>query len=183
MAHLLFSDEDYPTLGTRIKCNPAVKSRKDRDALRRALADGTLSTVATDHAPHLLSEKEGGCVRAASGMPMVQFSLVAMLGLVDEGTLSIERMVDVMCHKPAELFGIQKRGFIRPGYKADLVLVRRNEWTLQKSDILSKCGWSPLEGRKFGWKVWHTFLNGRLTYDDGTFDGRTGRPLTFERKQ
>ena len=183
VAHLLFSDEDYPTLGTRIKCNPAVKSRKDRDALRRALADGTLSTVATDHAPHLLSEKEGGCVRAASGMPMVQFSLVAMLGLVDEGTLSIERMVDAMCHKPAELFGIQKRGFIRPGYKADLVLVRRNEWTLQKSDILSKCGWSPLEGRKFGWKVWHTFLNGRLTYDDGTFDGRTGRPLTFERKQ
>ncbi len=167
LPHLLFCDEDYPTLGTRIKCNPAVKSRADRDALRRALADGRLLTIGTDHAPHLLSEKEGGCQRAASGIPMVQFSLVSMLGLADEGVLSLERMVDAMCHQPALLFSIKERGFIRPGYKADLVLVRPEPWTLHRTDILSKCGWSPLEGRTFQWRVQQTFLNGQLAYDCG----------------
>ena len=168
--HLLFCDEDYATLGTRIKCNPAVKSRRDRDALRRALADGRLLTIATDHAPHLLPEKEGGCARAASGMPMVQFSLVAMLGLVNEGVLSIERMVDAMCHQPARLFSIKERGYLRPGYKADFVLVRPEDWTLRREDILSKCGWSPLEGQTLHWRVWQTYLNGRLAYDNGVID-------------
>ncbi len=166
--HLIFCDEDYTRLGTRIKCNPAVKSKADRDALRKALAEKLLLTIATDHAPHLLSEKQGGCARAASGMPMIQFSLVSMLGLVDEGVLSIERMVDAMCHQPALLFGIRQRGFIRPGYKADIVLVSRQEWTLQKEDILSKCGWSPLEGHTFQWRVQQTYVNGRCAYNNGT---------------
>ncbi len=178
--HLLFCDEDYPTLGTRIKCNPAVKSRADRDALRRAVADGRLLTIGTDHAPHLLSEKQGGCQRAASGMPMVQFSLVSMLGLVDEGILTIERMVDAMCHQPAMLFNIHERGFIRPGYKADLVLVKPETWTLQAGDILSKCGWSPLEGHTFHWRVQQTFLNGHLAYDKGHIDDSIrGEALTM----
>ena len=176
--HLLFCDEDYAELGTRIKCNPAIKSRSDREALRQALADGRLLTIATDHAPHLPSEKEGGCARAASGMPMVQFSLVSMLGLVDEGVLSLERMVDAMCHQPATLFNIPERGFIRPGYKADLVLVRPYDWTLQKEDILSKCGWSPLEGRTFHWQVQKTFVNGQLAYDNGHInDTLRGEPI------
>ena len=168
--HLLFCDEDYATLGTRIKCNPAVKSKRDRDALRRALADGRILTVATDHAPHLLSEKEGGCARAASGMPMVQFSLVSMLGLVSEGVLTLERMVDAMCHEPALLFNIKDRGFLRPGNKADLVLVKPEDWTLGREDILSKCGWSPLEGRTLHWRVQQTYVNGRLGYDYGHID-------------
>ncbi|MBO4613352.1 MAG: dihydroorotase [Bacteroidaceae bacterium] len=181
--HLLFCDEDYSTLGTRIKCNPAIKSRKDRDALRLALADGKLQTVGTDHAPHLLSEKEGGCAHAVSGMPMVQFSLVSMLGLADEGIISIERMVDAMCHQPATRFGITERGFIRPGYKADLVLVKPETWTLQTNDIQSKCGWSPLEGHTFHWRVQQTFLNGCLAYDKGNIhDDLRGEPLNFERK-
>ena len=168
--HLLFCDKDYSTLGTRIKCNPSIKSGKDREALRQALADSRLLTIGTDHAPHLLSEKQGGCARAVSGMPMIQFSLVSMLGLVDEGVLSLERMVDAMCHQPAMLFNIQQRGFIRSGYKADLVLVRPEEWTLGKEDILSKCGWSPLEGHKFHWRVQLTLLNGQLAYDHGNIN-------------
>lgn len=170
VGHLLFSDEDYPTLGTRIKCNPAIKSRSDRDALRRALADGRLLTVATDHAPHQLSDKEGGARRAASGMPLIQFSLVSMLELVDEGVLTLERLTDAMCHQPATLFGLDRRGFLRPGYKADLTLVARKDWTLQQADILSKCRWSPLEGHTFHWQVQQTYLNGRLAYDRGKID-------------
>ena len=165
--HLLFCDEDYDKLGSLIKCNPAIKTRADRDALRQALADGRLSTIGTDHAPHLLAEKQGGCVRATSGMPMVQFSLVSMMSLVDEGVLTLERMVDAMCHKPATLFGINQRGYIRKGYKADLVIVRSKDWTLHKEDILSKCAWSPLEGREFHWKVEYTFVNGQLAYSLG----------------
>ncbi len=180
--HLLFSDEDYATLGTRIKCNPAIKSRSDRDALRQALADGRLLTVGTDHAPHLLNEKQGGCAHAVSGMPMVQFSLVSMMGLVDEGALTLERMVDAMCHQPAQLFGIAERGFIRPGYKADLVLLKPETWTLQTDDILSKCGWSPLEGHTFHWRVQQTYVNGQLAYDKGHIDDTLrGEPLIFQR--
>lgn len=167
VAHLLFCEEDYARLGTRIKCNPAVKGCQDRDALRRAVADGHILTIATDHAPHLLSEKQGGCLRAASGMPMVQFSLVTMLGLADEGVLTLERVVDAMCHQPALLFNIKGRGFLRTGYKADLVLVKRRDWTLRPEMILSKCGWSPLEGRTLHWQVQQTFLNGHLAYDHG----------------
>ena len=180
--HLLFCVEDYARLGTRIKCNPAIKSRADRDALRRALAEGCIQTVATDHAPHLLSEKEGGCARAASGIPMIQFSLVSMLGLVDEGVLKIERMVDAMCHQPALIFGIRDRGFLRPGYKADITLVRPETWTLTQADILSKCGWSPLEGHTFQWRIQQTFLNGQLAYDQGHLDDTTrGEALLFQK--
>ena len=167
--HLLFCDEDYATLGTRIKCNPAVKSRADRDALRAALTDGRIATVATDHAPHLPTDKEGGCKRAASGMPMVQFSLPAMLGLVEEGVLPITRLVELMCHNPARLFNIEGRGFIREGMKADLTLVRRQPWTLTADHIVSRCGWSPLEGRTFPWQVEQTYCNGRLIYNKGVF--------------
>lgn len=169
LAHLLFTDDDYATKGTWVKCNPSVKTENDRRALRRALTDGRIFTVATDHAPHTLVEKEGGCAKAASGMPMVQFSLVAMLSLVDQGVLSLERMVQLMCHHPALLFDIYHRGFLRPGYKADITIVRRQEWTLQQSDIASKCGWSPLLGQQFGWRVAHTFCNGVHIVDEGMF--------------
>ncbi|MBQ4228581.1 MAG: dihydroorotase [Bacteroidaceae bacterium] len=163
--HLLFTDEDYQTLGTRIKCNPAIKTKADRDALRKALTNGRIRTVATDHAPHLLSEKEGGCLKAMSGMPMVQFSLPAMLGLVEEGVLSLERLVELMCHNPARLYNIKERGFIREGYWADFTLVRRKPWTVTKDCIESRCGWSPLEGRTFDWQVEKTWVNGCLVWD------------------
>ena len=166
VAHLLFTNQDYQSLGTRIKCNPAIKTPADRQALRQALSDGRIKVVGTDHAPHLLSEKEGGCCKAMSGMPMVQFSLHAMLSLVDEGVLTIERMVELMCHNPAQLFGIEKRGFIREGYHADLTLVRANSpWQVSKDIIQSRCGWSPLEGRTFNWKVCQTYVNGQLVWD------------------
>lgn len=171
VAHLLFTDEDYRTLGTRIKCNPAVKSAADREALRLALSDGRIHVVGTDHAPHLLSEKQGGCRKAVSGMPMVQFSLASMLGLVDEGVLSIERMVELMCHNPARLFGIKERGFIREGYHADLVMVRPGEgWKVEPSCIESLCGWSPLEGRTLRWNVERTWVNGALVWDGSHVD-------------
>lgn len=179
--HLLFADADYARLGARIKCNPAIKTVADRDALRRALTDGRIRTVATDHAPHLLSEKQGGCCHAMSGMPMVQFSLPAMLGLVDEGVLSIERLVELMCHNPARLYRIKERGFIREGYKADLVLLRRQAWTVRKDCIESLCGWSPLEGRTLGWQVERTWVNGRLVWDGQTIDRSVlGQPVAFE---
>jgi len=167
--HLLFTDEDYATLGALIKCNPAIKTKADRSALRKALTDGRIRTVATDHAPHLLSEKQGGCLKAVSGMPMVQFSLPAMLSLVDEGVLSIERLVELMCHNPARLYRIKERGFIREGCRADLVLVRRKPWTLSKDCIESRCGWSPLEGRTFNWQVEQTWVNGNLVWDGTSF--------------
>ena len=163
--HLLFTDEDYEMLGTRIKCNPAIKTAADREALRKALTDGRIRTIGTDHAPHLLSEKEGGCCKAMSGMPMVQFSLLSMLGLTTNGVLSIERLVELMCHNPARLYGIEKRGFVREGYWADLVLVRQNPWEVTKDCIESRCGWSPLEGRKLDWQVEKTWVNGNLVWD------------------
>ena len=166
VAHLLFTNQDYQSLGTRIKCNPAIKSAEDRQALRQALSDGHINVVGTDHAPHLLSEKEGGCCKAMSGMPMVQFSLPAMLSLVDDGVLTIKRMVELMCHNPAKLFGIEKRGFIREGYHADLTLVRANSpWQVNKDIIQSRCGWSPLEGKTFNWKVCQTYVNGQLVWN------------------
>lgn len=171
VAHLFFSDKDYATLGTKIKCNPAVKTLADRDALRRALVDGRISVVGTDHAPHRWADKQGGCARAASGMPMIQFSLVSMLELVDSNVLTIERLVELMCHNPARLFDVRERGFIRKGYKADLTIVRPDSpWTVTKDVIQSKCGWSPMEGRQFNWRVVHTFCNGVHVYDDGRFD-------------
>ena len=170
IAHLMFTDEDYKRLGTAIKCNPAVKSAADRNALRRALTDGRIATVGTDHAPHLWSEKQGGCASAASGMPMIQFSLVSMLELVDKGVLGIERVAELMCHAPARLFEVRERGFLRPGMKADIVIVKRGEpWKVTKDIIQSKCGWSPMEGHEFSWRVEHTFCNGHHIYNKGMF--------------
>lgn len=179
--HLLFTASDHAALGARIKINPAIKTAADRDALRRAVADGTVDIIATDHAPHLLSEKQGGCCRAASGMPMVQFSLVAMLGLVDEGVLTLERLVQLMCHNPAVLFGVRDRGFIRPGYKADLVIVRpESSWTVDAACIKSKCGWSPVEGKTFSWRVERTICNGHTVFADGKVDMEyVGEELEF----
>ena len=171
ISHLYFSDADYQRLGTRIKCNPAIKTANDREALRQALTDGRITVIGTDHAPHLLSQKEGGCVKAASGMPMIQFSLVTMLELVDQGVLSLERLVELMCHNPARLFEVRNRGFIRRGYRADLVLVRPNtSWTVTPDSILSKCGWSPMEGHTFSWSVERTLCNGHSVYMDGNVD-------------
>ena len=174
IAHLYFSDEDYADKKAFIKCNPAIKTVKDRQALR---------VVGTDHAPHEWKDKQGGCAKAASGMPMVQFSLVSMLELVDEGVLSIERMVEVMSHHPAKLFQVDKRGFLRPGYQADIVIVRpHTAWTVQKEIIQSKCGWSPMEGHEYQWQVEQTICNGHLIYNKGEFDeAYRGEELTFRK--
>lgn len=185
IAHLMFSEEDYDTLGTKIKCNPAVKTRRDRDELRKALSDGRIFTVATDHAPHLIKEKQGGCRKAASGMPMVQFSLPCMLQMVDEGILALERVVELMCHHPAMLFDVDERGFLQPGFKADFVVVRPNApWTVTEDIIQSKCGWSPLTGRLFNWRVEQTFCNGKIVYDRGCFHEEVrGEEISFRHKR
>lgn len=183
IAHLYFSDEDYADKKAFIKCNPAIKTVNDRKALREALADGRISVVGTDHAPHEWKDKQGGCAKAASGMPMVQFSLVSMLELVDKGVLSIERMVEVMSHCPAKLFHVDKRGFLRPGYQADIVIVRpHTAWTVQNEIIQSKCGWSPMEGHEYQWQVEQTICNGHLIYNKGEFDeAYRGEELTFRK--
>lgn len=182
VAHLLYTDQDYARLRGRIKCNPAIKSESDREALRRGLTDGRITCIGTDHAPHLLSEKQGGARTAVSGMPMVQFSLVSMLEMVDEGVLSMERMVQLMCHNPATLFGIQDRGFILEGMMADLVLVSRDEvpYTIASSDVLSKCGWSPREGDALHWRVMSTWVNGKCVWDGVKVrEDVYGMPLAF----
>ena len=180
-SHLYFCDRDYTALGTRIKCNPAIKSAADRDALRQAAADGRIAVVGTDHAPHLLEQKEGGCCKAASGMPMLQFSLVTMLELVDKGVLTIERLVELMCHRPADLFQVRNRGYLREGYQADIVIVRPNAaWTVAKDVIQSKCGWSPMENHTFLWRVEQTLCNGHTVYKDGVVDTNyIGQPVQF----
>lgn len=185
IAHLFFTDADYATLGTRIKCNPSIKTSADRDALRRALSDGRITTVGTDHAPHLLSDKQGGCARAASGMPMVQFSLVAMLELADKKVLTVERLVELMAHNPARLFEISRRGFLRKGYKADIAIVGNDTpWTVTRDCIQSKCGWSPMEGHTFQWHVRTTICNGRIIYNQGAFDMESrGEALAFREAQ
>ena len=181
VSHLYFCDRDYTALGTRIKCNPAIKTQRDRDALREALNDGRITVIGTDHAPHLLSQKEGGCAKAASGMPMIQFSLVTMLELVDQGVLSIERLVELMCHNPARLFEVRHRGFLREGYQADIVIVRPNTgWTVTKDSIQSRCGWSPMEGHMYLWRVEQTICNGHTVYCDGKVDTNyIGQPVAF----
>ena len=180
-SHLYFCDRDYNSLGTRIKCNPAIKTQNDRDALHQAVADGRITVVGTDHAPHLLSQKEGGCCKAASGMPMIQFSLVTMLELVDQGVLTLERLVELMCHRPADLFEVRGRGYLREGYQADIVLVRPNTgWTVTKDIIQSKCGWSPMENHMYLWRVERTLCNGHSVYCNGTVDASyIGQPVEF----
>lgn len=181
VSHLVFTEDDYQTLGARIKCNPAIKTAEDRKALQEAVNSGLIDAIATDHAPHLLSEKEGGALKAMSGMPMIQFSLVSMLELVDKGVFSIEKIVEKMCHAPAQMYEIQNRGFIRKGFQADLVLVRPDsEWTVTPECILSKCKWSPLEGHTFNWKVEKTFANGHPLYTNGNIDDTyRGQALRF----
>jgi len=180
--HLWFSDEDYAEYGNRIKWNPAIKSATDRQALIDAVNSNKIDVIATDHAPHLWSEKEGSCLTAASGGPLVQHSLVAMLQLVKQGKFTLEKVVEKMCHAPADLFRIEKRGYIRPGYFADLVLVDPNSsWTVTKENILYKCGWSPFEGTTFDNSVSKTWVNGQLVYNNGQFDETVrGQRLLFE---
>jgi dihydroorotase len=171
IGHLFFSDTDYHEKGSLIKCNPSIKKLSDREAIRNALINGRISTVATDHAPHLLEEKQGGCLMAASGMPMVQFSLPAMLELKDKGVLTLERLVTLMCHNPARIFEVSRRGFIRNGYKADITIVRPNcPWKVTQNIIQSKCKWSPFEGHTFKWRVEYTFCNGHKVFSNSHFD-------------
>ena len=161
--HLWFTGADYAAKGNLIKWNPAVKSAADRAALRAGILSGKVDVVATDHAPHLLSEKEGSCLKAASGGPLIQHSLIVMLELAMEGRFTYEKVVEKMAHMPSELFRVDRRGYIRPGYYADLVLVDPKEtWTVAKENILYKCGWSPFEGYTFHHGVWKTFVNGEL---------------------
>ncbi len=171
MHHLWFDDRDYERYGNRIKWNPSIKSETDKLALREALINGRLDVVATDHAPHLLSEKEGGCFKAYSGGPLVQHSLMLMLEMALQGIFSLELVIEKMCHAPATLYRVENRGFIREGYFADLVLVNpQNEWTVSQDNLLYKCGWSPLEGDSFQTKVEKTFVNGVLAYDNGVIN-------------
>lgn len=171
IAHLFFSDDDYSSKGALIKCNPAIKTDKDRDALRKALNMGIISTVGTDHAPHLLTQKQGGCKKAASGMPMIQFSLPVMLELVDENILPIERIPTLMAHNPARIFNVNERGYLREGYKADITIVRPHcPWTVTEDIIQSKCKWSPLMGHTFNWRVERTICNGTTVYHQGMFN-------------
>ena len=171
VGYLYFTQLDHERLGSLIKVNPAIKTPVDQFLLRQALTDGRISVVATDHAPHLLEQKQGGCCKAASGMPMIQFSLVTMLELVDEKVLSLPQLVSLMAHNPATLFGVERRGFIRKGFRADLVIVRpRSPWTVTKDVIQSKCGWSPMEGHEYQWRVEQTICNGHTIYNKGIVD-------------
>lgn len=181
VGHLFFTSDDHQQFGAKIKVNPAIKTASDRDALRQALSNGKIDVVGTDHAPHLLHQKQGGSSKATSGMPMIQFSLVTMLELVDNGVLTIERLAELMCHNPARLFEVRQRGFLRKGYHADMVIVRPNSaWTVTKDTILSKCGWSPMEGHTYNWKVEKTICNGHIVYSNGIVDSNyIGRPVTF----
>ena len=166
VAHLWFCDEDYKRLGTAIKCNPAIKTRQDREALRQGLTNGLIDTVATDHAPHCMSDKQGGAIKAASGMPSVQFSYLAMLELAKQGIVSLENVVKLMCENPAKRYRIADRGSIQLDAKADMVLIADNETlTVSTDTILSKCGWSPFEGVTFSNKIMKTWVNGIEVFD------------------
>ena len=181
--HLWFSDKDYEKKGTHIKWNPAVKTEKDRHGLWEALLDDRIDVLATDHAPHTLEEKSNVYTKAPSGGPLVQHAVIAILEKVKEGVISIEKAVEKMSHNPAKLFQIEKRGFIKKGYYADLVLVNTNEpQTVSKDNLLYKCGWSPFEGTTFSSTITHTFVNGNLMYNQGVFNEKTkGKRITFNR--
>lgn len=169
--HLWFSDKDYQQLGTLIKWNPAIKTEKDRTGLMKALLDDRIDIVTTDHAPHTLDEKRQTYFRSMSGAPMVQHSLNIMLEFHRQGIIPLEKIAEKMCHNPAILYRINKRGFIREGYHADLAIVDLTaSWTVSKENLLYKCGWSPVEGTTFHAKVTHTFVNGHLVYDNGRFN-------------
>jgi len=181
--HLWFSDKDYAEKGTHIKWNPAVKTEKDRLGLWEALLDDRIDVLATDHAPHTLEEKNNVYTKAPSGGPLVQHAVTAILEKVKEGVISIEKAVEKMSHNPAKLFQIEKRGFIKEGYFADLVLIDTNKpQIVSKNNILYKCGWSPFEGTTFSSSITHTFVNGNLIYNEGVFNEKIkGKRITFNR--
>lgn len=181
--HLWFSDKDYEEKGTHIKWNPAVKTEKDRLGLWKALLNDKIDVLATDHAPHTLEEKTNTYLKAPSGGPLVQHAVIALLEKVKEGIIPIEKLVEKMSHNPAKLFQIEKRGFIKEGYFADLVLIDTNKpQTVSKDNILYKCGWSPFEGTTFSATITHTFVNGNLLYNKGVFNNNIkGKRITFNR--
>jgi len=181
--HLWFSDEDYKSKGTLIKWNPAVKSASDRDLLWQALLDDRIDVIATDHAPHLIDEKDNVYTKAPSGGPLVQHALPAMLEKFHDGTITLERIVEKMCHNPSILFDIEKRGYLREGYFADIAIVDLdNPQKISKENIAYKCGWSPFEGNTFKSRITHTFVNGHLAYENGSFSEKPkGQRLTFDR--
>ena len=181
--HLWFTDADYETKGSLIKWNPAVKSQEDKDALWKALLDDRIDVIATDHAPHTLEEKSNPYTTCPSGGPLVQHALVAMVEAYNKGKISMEKIVEKMCHNPAKIFKIENRGYIKEGYFADLVLVNPHmPWSVKKENIIAKCGWSPFEGVSFKSRVTHTFVNGKLVYANGKVkDIIAGERLTFDR--
>ncbi|MDR2414446.1 MAG: dihydroorotase [Odoribacteraceae bacterium] len=178
--HLWFNDSAYLSLGNRVKWNPAIKDEEDRVALLRAVNERRVDVIATDHAPHLLAEKEGTYERAASGGPMVQHALPVMLELAERGEITLPAIVDAMSHAPADIFRVDRRGYLRPGYKADIVILERHPWRVTASNLLYKCGWSPLEGLTLSHRVATTIINGRVVYRDGQLTGEhPGEPLLF----
>jgi dihydroorotase len=181
--HLWFNDADYARFGTLIKWNPAIKSKNDQQAIFESVLNDKIDVIATDHAPHTLEEKQNTYFKAPSGGPLIQHSVVAMLEFFHQGRITLEKIVEKMCHNPAILFQISRRGFIREGYFADLALVDLNDpWTVGKSNILAKCGWSPFEGVSFRSRVTHTFVSGHLAFANGSFDeSKCGERLHFER--
>lgn len=181
--HLWFTDKDYDKKGSFIKWNPAVKTEEDRDELWKALLDDRIDVIATDHAPHTLEEKKNVYTKAPSGGPLVQHALPAMLEMYHRGKISLEKIVEKMCHNPAILFEVEKRGYVRKGYFADLVLVDLNSpWTVKKENILYKCKWSPFEGTTFKSRITHTFINGSLVYNNFKFlEVKAAKRLTFDR--
>ncbi|MDR2384269.1 MAG: dihydroorotase [Tannerella sp.] len=180
--HLWFCEKDCKRLGNLIKWNPAIKTSYDRESLQKAVKEDIISVVATDHAPHLLSEKEGTCLVAASGGPLVQHSLLIMLELADEGIFTKEKVVEKMCHHPADLYGIDRRGYIKEGYYADIVLIDpKKSYAVTKNNILYKCKWSPFEGYTFKNSVWKTFVNGNIVYqNDAVNEAAKGSEVRFE---
>ena len=181
--HLWFTDADYRSKGTLIKWNPAVKTAADREAIRAAVNEGRIDVVATDHAPHTLEEKAQAYQQCPSGGPLVQHALPAMLELAREGVFTREQVVEKMCHAPARMFSIPDRGYIREGWKADLVLVDpESPWSVTREGLYSKCGWSPFEGQRFHHRVLRTWVNGRLVHADGRVDRNVrGERLRFDR--
>jgi dihydroorotase len=181
--HLWFTNEDYATKGNFIKWNPAVKSSSDREALWNALLDDRIDVIATDHAPHTLEEKKQVYTKAPSGGPLVQHAVVAMFEANHQGKISVEKIVEKMCHNPAKIFKIEQRGFIKEGYYADLVIVNPSKpWSVNKDNILYKCGWSPFEGTNFKSRISHTFVNGHLVYENAKVkEIKAGKRLLFDR--
>jgi dihydroorotase len=179
--HLWFSDADYAAKGNFIKWNPAVKTAEDRDAIFQAVLDNRIDVIATDHAPHTIEEKSRNYLDAPSGGPLVQHALMAMLEKMEQGKISIEKIVEKMAHAPAELFRIKDRGYIREGYFADLVVVERNAYSVSKDNIMYHCGWSPFEGHTFPYRVSKTFVNGNLVYSNGSLiENSLGKRLLFD---